>query len=231
MDKLLTIVIPCKNEGSRLIKTLKLIEKQGIDADIIIADSSTDFTISELINYKNNSTQSIRIVGGGLPAIARNNGAKYVKTPYILFMDADIFLRDYTTISKCLDTIQSKDLDLVTCKFHTVEKHYDRMYRIFDIIQWISSITKPFAVGGFMLFKTDRFNELGGFNPDDKISEDYHLSSRVLPKKFKIINVYAYTSARRFIMKGPWYMVKLAWYSWLNRNNNDWFKNDYGYWK
>jgi len=231
MEKLLTIVIPCKNEGNRLIKTLKLIEKQDIDVDIIIADSSTDFTISELINYKNSSTQSIRIVGGGLPSVARNNGAKYVNTPYVLFMDADIFLRDYNTIKKCLDTIIKDDLDLVTCKFHTIEKYYDRMYRIFDIIQWISSVTKPFAVGGFMLFKTEAFNRLGGFNNNDKISEDYHLSSKVSPKKFKIVNVYAYTSARRFIMKGPWYMVKLAWYSWVNRYNDNWFKNDYGYWQ
>jgi hypothetical protein len=26
-------------------------------------------------------------------------------------------------------------------------------------------------------------------------------------------------------------MIKLAWNSWLNRNNNNFFKQDYNYWK
>ena len=37
MEKSLTIVIPCKNEGNRLIKTLKLIEKQDIDVEFVFA--------------------------------------------------------------------------------------------------------------------------------------------------------------------------------------------------
>jgi hypothetical protein len=102
---------------------------------------------------------------------------------------------------------------------------------MFNIIQWISSKTKPFAVGGFMLFKTETFKKLGGFNEEDKIAEDYHLSSKIKPKKFKIINRYVYTPSRRFENKGVWYMVKLAWSSWVNRNNDNWFKSDYNYWQ
>jgi hypothetical protein len=82
-----------------------------------------------------------------------------------------------------------------------------------------------------MLFKTETFKKLGGFNEWDKIAEDYHLSSKVNPKKFKILNKYVYTPARRFDKKGFWYMVVLAWKSWLNRNNDEFFKNDYNYWK
>ena len=102
---------------------------------------------------------------------------------------------------------------------------------MFNIIQWISSKTKPFAVGGFMLFKTSTFKKLGGFNEEDKIAEDYHLSSKIKPKKFKIINRHVYTPSRRFENKGVWYMIKLAWSSWVNRNNDDWFKEDYNYWQ
>jgi hypothetical protein len=104
------------------------------------------------------------------------------------------------------------------------------MYRLFDITQWFTSRTNPFAVGGFMLFKTETFNKLGGFNQEDKIAEDYHLSQKIKPSKFKILNRFVYTSPRRFDNKGVGYMIKLAWSSWLNRNNENWYKQDYGYW-
>ena len=232
MNKQLTIVIPCKNEGKGVVDILKLIRKQKLDCQIIVADSSDDNITSDLLfNYRIHSPQIIKCISGGLPSIARNNGAKFVKTPYVLFLDADIYLKDEDIINHCLKVIIGGDYDLVTCKFKTTDGKYDWVYRMFNIIQWISSKTKPFAVGGFMLFKTSTFKKLGGFNEEDKIAEDYHLSSKIKPKKFKIINRHVYTPSRRFENKGVWYMIKLAWSSWVNRNNDDWFKEDYNYWQ
>jgi glycosyltransferase involved in cell wall biosynthesis len=232
MNNQLTIVIPCKNEGFGIINMLKLLRNQHIDCQIIVADSSTDTdTFNLLHNYRIHSPQLIKIIKGGLPAVARNNGAKFVKTPYILFLDADIYLKEDHVIRKCIRQMIEKDYDLVTCKFKTIEKKYNWIYRVFDVIQWVSSKTKPFAIGGFMLFKTETFNKLGGFNEEDKIAEDYHLSSKIKPRKFKIIDVHVHTPGRRFAKKGFYYMMKLAWSSWFNRNNDDWFKQDYNYWK
>ena len=57
--------------------------------------------------------------------------------------------------------------------------------------------------------------------------------NRILKKfpAFKIANNFAYTSSRRFDKKGIWYMIKLAWKSWLNTNNDEFFKKDFNYWK
>jgi glycosyltransferase involved in cell wall biosynthesis len=232
VNKQLTIVIPCKNEGKSIINTLKLIGKQHLDCLIIIADSSDDNITPQLIKeHLIHSPQIVKLIKGGLPAVARNNGARLVSTPYVLFLDADIYLYNAALIANCLKVIIDKHYDLVTCKFKTIESKYNWVYNIFNVIQWISSKTKPFALGGFMLFKTETFNKLGGFNEEDKVAEDYHLSSKIKPSKFKVINQYAYTTGRRFKKKGVWYMVKLAWKAWLNRNNNEWFKQDYDYWK
>lgn len=232
MNKHLTIVIPCKNEGIGIINVLRTLKKQKLDCNIIIADSSDDNnTFNLLHNYKIHSPLLIQIIRGGLPAVARNKGAKLVKTPYVLFLDADIHIYDHDAIDTCIIKMIEGDYDLITCKYKTIENKYSWIYRIFDIIQWISSKTKPFAIGGFMLFKTETFNKLGGFNEEDKIAEDYHLSSKIKPNKFKIVNVYVHTPDRRFKKKGVWYMIKLAWNSWLNRNNDEWFKHDYNYWK
>ena len=232
MNKQLTIVIPCKNEGRGVIDILKLVRKQQLDCQVIVADSSdNEETLLLLKKYQGSSPMVTRIVKGGLPSIARNNGAALVKTPYVLFLDADIFLQEPDTISKCLATAIGGDYDLVTCKFKTLDGKYDWIFRIFNIVQQLSSIFTPFAIGGFMLFKTDVFRALGGFDEEAKVAEDYLLSSKIKPSRFKVIDKIAYTSSRRFEKKGVWYMVKLMLGSWLNKNNPNWFKHDHNYWK
>ena len=133
-------------------------------------------------------------------------------------------------ISKCLQTAVEGDYDLVTCKFKT-DKPYRWVFRVFDIVQWILSFSKPFAIGGFMLFKTETFNQLGGFNEEDKVAEDYRLSSKIDPKKFKVFNDYVYTPSRRFSKKGVWYMIKLMISCWFNRHSDNFYKQDHNYWK
>ena len=225
MNDKLTIVIPCKNEGYGILKVIDELEGKY---NIIVADSSDDnFTrkLIQLYNYKGN----IKIVEGGLPAVARNNGAKYVTTPYILFLDADIYLKDKTIIPECLDAVATKDL--VTIKMTTFEIQYRWIFKAFNLLQRFTAISKPFAIGGFMLFRTETFRELGGFNELDKVAEDYHLSMKVNPKRFKVVNKTAYTPARRFQNKGLMYMTRLAILCWLNRNNDKFFTNDQNYWK
>ena len=232
MKELLSIVIPCKNEKTILVESLDCLKDQdNIDTvKIIIADDSTDNTLSLVTFFNQFAKLNIEYIKGGLPAIARNNGAKIITTPYVLFLDADTYIYDNNLINKCLDICINGKYNLVNFKFKK-DKKYNWVYRMFNIFQWYSSITKPFALGGFMLFKTDTFNKLGGFNEEDKIAEDYHLSSKIKPKSFKIANYFVYTPSRRFSKKGIWYMIKLAWMSWLNRNNDAFFKKDYNYWK
>lgn len=228
----LTIVIPNKNEKQGIIDVLNLLLKQTHKYKIIIADSSNDAdSLSLLKKYQSKNSDQIEITNGGLPSLARNNGAIRVLTPYVLFLDADIYLKDKYIIDKCLNIAIDNNYDLVTCKFRSLDGKYKWVWKIFDIAQWISSKTKPFAVGGFMLFKTDTFKKLNGFNEEDKIAEDYRLSSKINPKKFKITNLYVYTPSRRFEKKGLWYMIKLLILCWWNRNNNQFFKQDYNYWK
>jgi glycosyltransferase involved in cell wall biosynthesis len=231
MNTQLTIIIPSKNEGRDIIEVLKLLMQTNTDCKIIVADSSDDEgSLLLLKKYQTQYRKNLKVISGGLPAIARNKGASLVTTPYVLFLDADIYIKDSSLINYATRVIIGGEYDLVTVKLKTLEGRYDWVYRVFDIFQWISSKTKPFAVGGFMLFKTETFRNLGGFNEADRIAEDYHLSSKIAAAKFKILNRYAYTPARRFDKKGFWYMAVLAWRSWLNRNNDEFFKNDYNYW-
>lgn len=230
LNRLLTIVIPCKNEGLTIKKTLSLINQQfdihGVD--VIIADSSDDDITKELIKSESNRNININIVEGGLPAIARNKGSDYVSTKYVLFLDADIFLEDKYLIYNIINDIETYSLDLVTCKIRTKDI-YSIIFILFDFIRSFIIKKTPFAIGGFMLFNYQTFKKLGKFNENDKIAEDYHLSKKVNPNKFKIFNHKAFTTSRRFKSKGILYMLKIMISCWFNKDNEEFYKKDFNY--
>ena len=207
MNNQLTIVIPCKNEGKGVINVIKLIASQ-IDCKIIVADSSDDIITPLLLKKYQKQYPQIQVIDGGLPAVARNNGAKLVITPYVLFLDADMYVKSPSLIRDIVRKTIKGNYDLTTCKVTSLDGKYKWVWSTFNVIQWFSSITKPFALG-----------------------EDYHLSSKIKPRKFKVFDYYIYTPSRRFEKKGIWYMVKLMLKSWINRNNDSFFKNDQNYWK
>jgi len=232
LPKLLTIVIPCKNESKTIDETLTLLNFQDhIDnVEVIIADSSDDETTYQLESRKHDKF-NLKIIEGGLPAKARNNGARLVKTPYMLFMDSDMFLLDSSLLTDSIKEMRLHRVDLLTTKVRTTSGKYNYVYKIFDVIQRMSKIISPFCLGGFMLFRTDTFNKLGGFDEQAQVSEDYLLSKQVKPKKFKILNRTIFTLPRRFDNKGVLYMLRLMIRSYVNRNNKEFFSNDNTYWK
>jgi len=168
---------------------------------------------------------------GGLPSVARNNGFKLVKTPYVLFMDADVFLLDPKVLLRSILKIKKYNLDLVTVKFRSDNGKYNYVYKVFDFIQIISKWSTPFCLGGYMLVRSKTFKDIGGFDEEIKVAEDYMFSKQINAKKFGRINNIVYTPPRRFENKGVWYMLQLMLSSFFNKNNKEYFTSDQGYWK
>jgi glycosyltransferase involved in cell wall biosynthesis len=231
-DKL-TIVIPSKNEGWGISDVLSILNKQiGINGTkVIIADSSDDWGSIEIIrNGLNYPNLDIQVVEGGFPAKARKIGATYVSTPYVLFLDADILILDKHLISDLIETIMVRNYHLITIKY-TTDFPYSILYRLFDLFQSISvALSTPFAMGGFQLWDKEVYDWYGGFDEDDLFAEDYTLSKKVQKRYFKVFNSHIYTSPRRFKQKGIFYMIKMMFMSYINRNNAQFFKQHHNYW-
>jgi glycosyltransferase involved in cell wall biosynthesis len=85
LEEILTIVIPCKNEESNIKRLLLELKQQDIgNTAIILADAkSTDRTRVLANTYAFELNLNLRIVNGGMPAVGRNTGARFAKTPYI----------------------------------------------------------------------------------------------------------------------------------------------------
>jgi len=218
-DKI-TIVVPCKNEKNYIHHLLDALRSQNIgNTRVIIADCSTDNTRQVI---QDNSTQlNIEIIEGGPVSTAKNNGARLVTTPYILFIDADVRFFKNTVIQDAVEVIESKNLDLVGLNIKCYDKDPRAMlgFTLFNTINHALKYFSPFAVGAFMLTRRDKFEEYGGFPEQFATSEDYFLSRKYSPKKFKIVKHHFGQDSRRFKKMGYFGMGKYLIQNFINRNN------------
>jgi len=218
-DKI-TIVVPCKNEENYIHHLLDALRNQDIgDTRVIIADCSTDATRQVI---KDNSIGlNVEIVDGGPVSIAKNNGARLVTTPYILFIDADVrFFKD-TVIQDSVNKMELKKLHLVGLNIKCYDKDIRAKigFTAFNLINHTLKFFSPFAVGAFMLTRKDKFEEYGGFPENFSTSEDYFLSRKYSPKKFRIIKHHFGQDSRRFRKMGYMGMAKYLTKNFINRNN------------
>ena len=190
LSNLLTIVIPSKNEGGTLYDCIYHIYEQFhiSGTRIIISDVSDEL---ESLNYIKmiqrdfKYSLNIEVIQGGYPSEGRLNGSILVKTPYMLFLDADILLTKQNILIECMEYKK----DLITVPFYT-DYPYRWVFRMFDMFQKISSVLgTPFAVGGFQLWNTETYWKVGGYNPEELFAEDYSISQKVDPKEFKVVRV------------------------------------------
>jgi glycosyltransferase involved in cell wall biosynthesis len=216
----ITIVVPCKNEENYIHHLLDALRDQNIgDIRVIIADCSTDST--RQVIQDNKGALQVEIIEGGPVSIAKNRGAQLVTTPYILFIDADVRFFKGTVITDAVNLIESENLDLIGLNI----KCYDNDLRAkigftaFNLINHIIKYFSPFAVGAFMLTRKDRFEELGGFPEQFSTSEDFFLSRKYSPRKFRILRHHFGQDSRRFKKMGYLGMAKYLIKNFVNRNN------------
>jgi glycosyltransferase involved in cell wall biosynthesis len=218
-DKI-TIVVPCKNEENYIAYLLTHLRNQMIgNTRIIIADCSTDNTREVIQATKGNL--NVEVIDGGPVSFAKNNGARLVTTPYILFIDADVrFFKD-TVIRDAVAEMESKNLDLIglNIKCYDHDKRAIIGFAVFNGINRILKHFSPFAVGAFMLTRRDRFEEFGGFPEKMLTSEDYFLSRKYSPRKFRIIKHHFGQDSRRFKKMGYFGMATYLIKNFINRNN------------
>jgi glycosyltransferase involved in cell wall biosynthesis len=224
IQNLLTIVIPCKNEEKYIGNLLEdLFYSVELDyTKIIIADAnSTDNTKNVIEDWKQTYGLNIEVIQGGTVSEGRNNGAKLATTPYILFLDADVRLFSSYAIYDAVNYMHQQNIDLVTLspKNYGTEWQASLLFYLFSWFNKVMAKFTPFAIGAFFLTRRSKFEELGGFPSKYDTSEDYILSKKYDPKKFKILNDYFGQDERRFKKLGYFGMLWYMTVNFFNRNN------------
>ena len=231
----LTIVVPAKNEARLLPNLLESLCNQDYPflpaVKVFVADAgSTDGTPGLALSFR--SRLDVEVIPGGLPSVGRNSGARRSSTPYVLFLDADMELKDPTLLRRAMDLIERRKLHCVTtniwCSNGTLRDHV--LYLGNNIAQYGSVMVRPFSTGMFMLFERSVFQKLGGFHEQALYAEDYLLSKKVSNRRFGIVSGCIHTTNRRFRNMGHFKIIGLFLKTMLNTWNDDYFLHDQGYW-
>jgi glycosyltransferase involved in cell wall biosynthesis len=231
----LTIVIPAKNESRNLPRLLTSLSTQDYPqlafTRVFVADAdSTDGTPEIARSFRDRL--DVEVIHGGLPSVGRNAGAMLATTKYVLFVDADIELRDRTLLRRAMETLSRRKLHCLTtniwCPDGNLRDH--ALYVGSNLVQYFASWTKPFATGMFMLFDRERFNALGGFNEKALYAEDYLLSKQVSARRFGIVRGSVATTNRRFQKMGHMKIVRMFLKTAFNTWNESYFLRDHHYW-
>jgi glycosyltransferase involved in cell wall biosynthesis len=231
----LTIVIPAKNEAANIGKLLDSLAQQDYDkistTQIFVADAnSTDATRQIVQSFY--GKLNISIIPGGLPAVGRNNGANRATTRYVLFIDADVTLSGKTIIREALAMANEKNLDCLGAYLAcpTGELINRAMYFTGNILQKLLLPFIPTAVGTFLLFRREKFLELGGFNERITYGEDFFLTKLVPRAKFDMLKQKIEVGDRQF-KRGYGKVIRLYISLVAYRNHPKYFYRDHGYWK
>ncbi len=203
---MLSIIIPTLNEEKYLPKLLDSIVKQSYkDYEIIIADNnSKDKTRSIARSY------GCRLTKGGMPAVARNNGAKIARGKLLLFLDADVVLPK-NFLKGCIKEFKKTKLDVAKCLFKLkTKKDIDKPILLFGNIILLSlQYFDPYCTGAFLLCKKGFFNRIGGFNERLKQAEDHDFVKRSIKiGKFRVLRKGILISMRRFEKEGRFNVLK-----------------------
>src|ERR1700724_4297092 len=180
----LTIVIPAKNKSRLFPSLLQSLCNQDYPfmrhTKVCVADAgSTDGTPELAMAFADRL--DIEVIPGGLPSIGRNAGARRASTPYVLFIDADMELKDPTLVRRSVELIGRRKLQCVTtniwCSKGSLADHI--LYIGSNLAQYGSMMVRPFSTGMFMLFDKSRFDQLGGFHEGALYAEDYLLTKKL----------------------------------------------------
>lgn len=200
----LSVVIPCKNEVGVVDDLLACLESQTHPADeVVVVDShSTDGTGEHV--KKNGKTLPLKVLKATKKGVAeaRNIGAEKSSGTLLLFLDADSQISN-DFIENFLKERSSRHLAVggFTQRMPSHQKGLELGARLMNGYARAMQHT-PWPIAYSCLF-ADRsaFEELGGFDPEIFIMEDYDLVYRARKAGFRtgIVPVPFIASDRRFI--------------------------------
>lgn len=184
----LTVIVPVKNRREHIGKTLDSIMKSGVQpTEVIIVDNeSTDGTYQfceQYIKNRNNITLLRETFPGA--AAARNKGLKSCKTEWVYFFDSDD-LFDYNYIST-MQRLGADEYDVIASPVNMVVNGKQAMRTFIpDDDPSVQILASVLCTQG-MLFKTRFLKDIGAWNIQCRIWDDWELGLRVLLHRPKIL--------------------------------------------
>ena len=175
----ITVLIPARNEQDTISGILDGIVQQGNNIKIILIDDQSNDQTAEIARAKN--LPGLRIVRGQPPPCGWNGklwaleqGRLLAETPYLLLLDADIYLKP-NTLNALFLKMEREQLDLVSLMAQLrMESFWEKL--LIPAFIFFFKLLYPFrlsnssqsriaaAAGGCILVKAEMLDKIGAFN-------------------------------------------------------------------
>jgi glycosyltransferase involved in cell wall biosynthesis len=180
------VIIPIYNQSKYLPQALDSVLKQGVLRKniYVIDDCSSDRP--DLIASKYNIAYLKTDQNSG-PAVARNLGIKSSSSEFIAFLDADDMMLPGRVLSSLNSLLQS-NAGMVCgnyCFWVNRSSVTAPFYKSSVQISYQNMIMNNFVACGSVTIRRSVLEDVGGFNPEYLVAEDYDLWLRVV-EKYKI---------------------------------------------
>lgn len=200
---MISIIIPVLNESDHIVKLLTHLSKkasvQNITEIIVVDGGSTDDTANLVQGFSEKSNLSILLISSEKGrAKQMNAGAKKAIGQVLYFLHADSFPpKDFDSYIQA-SLKEGADAGSFRMKF-------DSNHPVLKVSQWFTQFNYKFCRGGdqSLFIKKEVFEQLQGYQESYIIYEDCEFINRIYDGyKFKVINAYLTTSARRYRKNG-----------------------------
>ena len=204
-SKLVSILIPARNEADVIESTIKSIINQSYkNYELIILDDNSSDSTKAIIQKHAKLNSKIELINGlSLPEgwLGKNWAchqlSEKAEGEYILFMDADTIL-DKFILEDSVIALQKEKIDLLSLvpgrDTKLIADHAMKKIISWFIVCWLPmklaiNLNAPFlsaTFGQFMLFKNSSFNDIGGFEAiKDNPVDDFQLGRNIKKNLFK----------------------------------------------
>ncbi len=192
-----SIIIPLYNKAPYIQKALQSVYNQKYkDFEVIVVnDGSKDNSADEVQKFiEENSPQNLQLVNQENQGVslARNNGVKLAKYPYICFLDADDWWEDtfLLELKKLIEEFPQagiygtsyfkvKNGQNISANIGVkdgFEKGIINYYKVYSNTLWMPLTSISVAIPKKV------YDEIGGFKPELKLGEDFDLWVRIALK-------------------------------------------------
>lgn len=193
---LVSVVIPTHNRGNLLLRTLEALADQTYPADsfevLVVADGCTDPTARLVQELKTPYALQLIEQSGAGAATARNRGAEQARGELLIFLDDDIEVQP-GFIQAHVDAHQGQP-DQVVIGYLPTRLGISPGYFHAELTGWWDQMFQKMSEPGHRFAYSDLlsgnfsipaslFNEVGKFNPNFRVHEDYELGLRLVKCK------------------------------------------------
>jgi len=202
---LISVVIPAYNEATYIDRLLEALSKQNFeDFEVIVSDAQSKDGTKEVADSFKDKLDIKFVEAPPLgPAHGRNIGAAKAKGEWLLFLDADVDVRDAGFMNKMLAKTTEKGWNTSSAQLKVERSLLGKIGHSQGYMNLAAHTKHPIFQGYCMFTKKQLFEKLNGFNEKIKYGEDNDYATRSAPYGFGFVKkTYYYVDPRRYEQEG-----------------------------